>query len=601
MDLTDNFDFSLDIRSLISAYRDGTLTPTDVVKAIYARSHKCNSGVIWITMVPEGEALARTRALEQEALDSLPLYGLPFAVKDNIDVAGLPTTAGCPDYTYWPEVHAMVVQLLLDAGAILIGKTNLDQFATGLVGTRSPYGVCRNPFDPRYISGGSSSGSAVAVASGLVSFSLGTDTAGSGRIPASFNNIVGLKPSAGILSNVGIVPACRSIDCVSIFALTVQDAEIVFREMAGSSLLPTKIPCNFRFGVPTEIEFFGDNHNPELFNAAIKRLENLGGEAVAIDFSPFHHIAELLYDGPWIAERYAAIKEFYDTQESSLLTVTREIIGKGRDYSAVDVFRGHYRLDELRKQASIAWGNIDFMLLPSAPTIYTVDEVNADPINLNKNLGHYTNFVNLLNLCAISLPSGIRSDGLPFGCTMVAKAGQDGWLAALGKHFQQLTDLPLGATEYALPAQDESSRTTLPHGIHLAVVGAHLSGQPLNHQLVGCGARLLQTCRTAPCYHLFALHGTVPPKPGLQRVNDTGRAIEVEIWELSEAAFGSFVANIPSPLGIGTVLLESGDEVKGFLCEPYALVDAEDISAHGGWRAYLASQCQPLPFANKIS
>jgi allophanate hydrolase len=520
-----------------------------------------------------------------------------------------------------------VVDRLLEAGAIPIGKTNLDQFATGLVGTRSPYGVPRNPFNPELVPGGSSSGSAVAVATGLVSFALGTDTAGSGRVPAAFNNLVGLKPTRGWWSTRGVVPACRSLDCVCAFALLVEDAVAVGR-IAGAfdpedpqarrrPAASPAAPGPFRFGVPAERdrEWFGDGRSAEAFGAALRRLEALGGKPVEIDFEPFRAAARLLYGGPWLAERWLAIREFHGGHADAILPVTRQIIEAGADFTAADAFAAFYELDALRRRAETVWSGIDALVLPTAPTIYSLAQVAADPIALNSRLGTYTNFANLLDCAALAVPAGFRSDGLPFGLTFFGPAWSDGRLAELGAVFQQAEPTTLGATGIerpaskarapganapaaapakAAPTDAPAAAAVGPGALSLAVVGAHLRGQPLNFELTGRGARFVCATRTADCYRLYALAGTLPPKPGLVRVAPGGGAsIEIEIWSMSPAAWGDFVGAIPPPLGIGTLLLQDGSKVKGFLCESIALAGADDITAFGGWRAYRQSLPKP--------
>ena len=593
---------SLDFASLQAAYAGGA-TPAGVAEEICRRADAHGDNPIWIARVPREALLQRARSLAEEAKAGrmLPLYGLPFAVKDNIDAAGLPTTAGCPAYSYLPAKNATVVQRLLDAGAMLVGKTNLDQFATGLVGTRSPYGAVRNAFKPAYIAGGSSSGSAVAVALGMASFALGTDTAGSGRVPAAFNNVVGLKPTRGLVSAAGVVPACRSLDCVSVFALSCDDAERAFAVAAAPDpmdpfslaqpVCQQDFPGALRFGVPRaeDLEYFGDAQSPSLFAQAVERLARLGATPVAVDLTPFLRTAELLYDGPWIAERTCALGEFIDAQPGSVLPVTSAIINSGKRFSAADAFRAMHRLAELRRDTEGMWKAVDVLLLPTAATIYTVAEVERNPITLNSKLGRYTNFVNLLDLAALAVPSGFRRDGLPFGVTLVAPAGYDLALCRLGSRLQREAGLPLGATAHPLPKASAATALPLTGTVRVAVVGAHLSGEPLNHQLTERGARLVRVCRTAPRYRLYALPGSTPAKPGLVRA-DSGSAIELELWEMPERHFGSFVAAIPAPLGIGTVELDDGTSTKGFLCESYATHDAPDISRHGGWRAFLASQ-----------
>lgn len=589
------------LSTLVRDYRAGRRRPSEVMRKIHRSIARHADNPVWLHVIPEEEALARAHALESEAAArALPLYGVPFAVKDNIDVAGTPTTASCPEFSYIASRTATAVLRLLDAGAILVGKTNLDQFATGLVGTRSPYGAVRNAFDPACISGGSSSGSAVAVALGMASFALGTDTAGSGRVPAAFNNLVGLKPTRGLVSTTGVVPACRSLDCVSVFAHNAGDARTVLDVIdafdpddpfARRDREPRPLPARPRVGIPSahSLDFDGDRESARLFFAAVAHARTMGCAIVELDIAPFLETAALLYGGPWVAERYAAIRTFMDQRPQALLPVIRQIIGEAARYSAVDAFEASYRLAALRRATEPAWRDIDVLLLPTAPTLYTRAQVEADPIATNTRLGRYTNFVNLLDLTAIALPAGFRSDGLPFGITFVAPAGTDRALCALGERWQGPVSAELGTgdpvpTRVVTPPDSVSEAAE----VALAVVGAHLSGQPLNGQLTERGARLLRTCRTAAAYRLFALPGTTPPKPGLIRAG-AGAAIEVEVWSMPVERFGTFVAAIPAPLGIGTVELDDGTRVLGFLCESYALEGALDISAFGGWRNYLAS------------
>ena len=545
---------------------------------------------VWISLADRATATARARDIDAK----LPLAGVPFAVKDNIDVAGMPTTAGCPAYAYVPTRTATVVQRLLDAGAVLVGKTNLDQFATGLVGVRSPYGACSSVFDDRYISGGSSSGSAVAVAKGLVAFALGTDTAGSGRVPAAFNNLVGLKPTRGLLSTSGVVPACRSLDCVSIFAADTAMAERVWRVAQGfdasDPFSRTAAPGegaapwlggSFRFGVPRDeqLAFFGDEESPALYRAAIERLESIGGTRVSVDFVPFRDAAALLYSGPWVAERHAAIGEFVDLNPEAVHPVVGKIVRGAASKTAADAYRGTYQLEALKRAAATQWASIDVMLLPTAGTIYTKEAVEADPIQLNTNLGYYTNFVNLMDLAAVALPAGFRADGLPFGVSLIGPAFSDAALLALASQ----------CSSGSLDALPDPLSASPPGCINVAVVGAHLTGQPLNRQLTEGGARLVQSCRTSPEYRFYALANTTPPKPGLVREPGfEGPGIALEIWAVPEHQFGSFVAGVPPPLGIGSVQLDTGDWVKGFICEPAGIAGATDITESGGWKNYLA-------------
>nr|WP_042445413.1 allophanate hydrolase [Azospirillum sp. B510] len=599
---------TLEIAALSAAYADGSLTPEAVLDEVYARIAAHGERPVWIHLVPREDAGRQLEAAgaRKAAGAQLPLFGIPFAIKDNIDAAGLPTTAGCPDFAFVPDRSATVVRRLVEAGAILIGKTNLDQFATGLVGTRSPYGACSSVFDERYVSGGSSAGSGVAVGAGLVSFALGTDTAGSGRVPAAFNNIVGLKPTKGLVSASGVVPACRTQDVVSIFAGTAGDALAVLR-VAGTydetdaysrmappgAVQPAAWPVGFRFGVPADgLEFFGDEAAASLFRSAVERLTALGGTAVEVDFTPFRDAAQLLYSGPWVAERLAAIRDFAETKPDSIHPVVRGIVLGAAKIGAADAFAGFYRLAELTRRAEAEWAKMDVFLLPTTGTTYTIAELLADPVRLNSNLGLYTNFVNLMDLSAIAVPAGFREDGpkkgLPFGVTLIGRAFADGALAALADRFHRAQALPIGGTGQIPTGPALNLTAPAPGTVRLAVVGAHLTGQPLNHQLTGRQARLVGTTRTAAGYRLYALAGTSPAKPGLVRDPDGAGGIELEVWELAEAAFGSFVAEVPAPMTIGTVTLEDDTAVKGFLCEPIALTGAEDITAYGGWRRWLA-------------
>ena len=604
---------SLDVARLSAAYASGELTPSALVADLLVRLEAAADHAVWVTRTAP-EAL-RARAAELDALLAadpeaalgLPLFGIPVAIKDNIDVAGLPTTAGCPAYAYEPAESATVVQKLMAAGAMVVGKANLDQFATGLVGTRSPYGVARNAFDPRYVPGGSSSGSAVAVASGLVSLSLGTDTAGSGRVPAAFGNVVGLKPTPGLVSTHGTVPACRSLDCVSVFALTCEDAQRTLRVIEGfdaadaySRRRPVTAaaagpPDAFRFGVlrADQLEFFGDTEAERLHAEAVAHLEALGGTRVEIDYAPFQETAELLYLGPWIAERQAALEPFMSAQPEEVHPVTLKVINGGARFSAADTFRGLHRLEELRRETAAVWETIDVLVVPTTPTIPSVAELEADPFTPNLRMGHYTNFVNFLGLSALALPAGFRADGLPLGITLIGPGFHDEVLAGLGARFQRRIGLPLGATGHELPAPEPSpSGDREGEAIALAVFGAHLGGEPLHHQLAERGARLMSRTRTAPAYRLHALDDS---RPGLvAAAGGDGMSIETEVWALPAAGFGAFVAGVPAPLVIGTVALEDGTTCKGFLCEEHAAREAPDISEHGGWRAYRAASALAL-------
>jgi allophanate hydrolase len=592
---------NLSIAYLLAAYRGGSLTPREVLARIRARAQACRDDNIWVRLLSEAETAPWLEALTGRDPAALPLYGIPFAIKDNIDLAGIPTTAGCAQFAYTPARSAFVVERLIAAGAVPVGKTNLDQFATGLTGTRSPWGAVRNVFDPRYIAGGSSSGSAVAVARGLASFALGTDTAGSGRVPAAFNNLVGIKPTRGLLGTSGVVPACRSLDCVSVFVLDCRDAATV---MDVAAAVDPQDPYaraqrpgpdareRFRFGRPSDeqLEFFGDGASANLYHMALERLVRLGGVPVTIDLEPFLEAARLLYQGPWIAERYAAVGAFIETHGKAMLPVTRQIIAAGRAFSAVEAFTGLHRLQALRHTAARILRPVDFVVTPTAGTIYTIDAVNQDPVALNTRLGYYTNFMNLLDCAAVAVPAGFRADGLPFGVTLFAPAFHDAALLQYAARLHHAADLVLGASARPVPPPCAPSAGTDPEAVRLVVCGAHLQGLPLNAQLTERGARLVAATRTAPRYRLYALAGGPPQRPGLVRVAHGGAAIEVEVWELPLAELGGFVAGIPAPLGIGTVELAHGVWHKGFICEPCALENAVDITSFGGWRAWLARQ-----------
>ncbi|MDG9928586.1 MULTISPECIES: allophanate hydrolase [unclassified Pseudomonas] len=542
------------------------------------------------------DALAERLAAVEGDLGKLPLYGVPFAIKDNIDAAGWQTTAACPEFAYTAEADATVVARLRAAGAILVGKTNLDQFATGLVGTRSPYGAVPNSFKPDYVSGGSSSGSASTVARGLVAFSLGTDTAGSGRVPAGFNNIVGLKPTKGWLPNTGLVPACRTLDCISVFALTVADA-LAVAEIAGgydgadaySRKNPNSarvgMPAKPRLAVPASPEFFGNTQNQAVFEAALGKLRELGAELVEIDFEPFQALAEQLYYGSWVAERTVALE---GVEPSHINPVVRGIVANGEKYSACDAYKAEYIRAELARRINDVLAGFDALVVPTSPTLRTLAEMEAEPVLFNSQFGTYTNFTNLADLAALAVPAGLRADGLPAGITLIAPAWHDQALAAFGQRWQQALVLPLGATGRPLPAQTASAKPA-PGSVRVAVVGAHLTGMPLNFQLTTRDAVLVEQTTSAASYRLYALPGTVPPKPGLARVAEDGAEIIVELWDVPQARFGEFVAEIPPPLGIGNLELADGRWVKGFICEPYALAGARDITGFGGWRAFIAS------------
>jgi len=590
---------TLDLGALSRAYKNGTLTPPALIESLLERARSFEQHNIWIHLATAQELAPYLDRLTDHSPEDLPLYGVPFAVKDNIDVAGMPTTAGCEAYRYRPTEHAAVVQALVDAGAIPIGKTNLDQFATGLVGTRSPepWGPCRNSVNPDYISGGSSAGSAVAVALGLASFSLGTDTAGSGRVPAAFNNLIGLKPTLGRVSVRGVVPACQTLDCVSLFARDAQQAHDILAVMEKPDpqdpwqrSAPTgakPIPANFRFGVPQrgQLDFDGDKNSEQLFDQAIDHLTSLGGEAVELDFAPFLEAAKLLYEGPWVAERYLATSPLISEQPDALLPVTRSIIEKGAEGTARDAFAAQYRLKALKARADQNWSRLDVIVTPTTPTIYTIEQLNAEPVTLNSNLGTYTNFMNLLDYSAVAVPGGWLDTGLPGGCTLFAPAFQDEQLLALASRLQPLGSQTVGALEDPVTASEFAAKERT---IDVLVCGAHLSGLPLNHQLTSRKAALVETTHSADCYRMYLLAGGPPFRPGMIRDPGQGVALPVEIWRVPADQFGSFVAGIPAPLGIGQVELEDGRWVAGFICEPVGLEGAREITDLGGWRNYVA-------------
>jgi len=546
----------------------------------------------WIARTPRDVVLARAREIDAKvaAGDVLPLAGVPFAVKDNIDVAGLPTTAACPAFAYAPDADAEIVARLHAAGAVMMGKTNLDQFATGLVGTRSPHGAPACVFNREYVSGGSSSGSAVAVGAGLVAFALGSDTAGSGRVPAAFNNLVGLKPTKGRWSTAGLTPACRSLDCITVLAADVADADLVDSVVAGFDAADPysrwgddvrPFGPTFRFGVPpgSQLQFFGDLEAEALFQAAVARLEAMGGVAVEVDIQPLLDAALLLYAGPWVAERTAAAEKILAENPDAIDPTVRTILEAGLSVTGVETFRGLYQLQDYARQAEAVWRAAGVLLLPTTGTIYRLRELTAAPLALNSNLGRYTNFVNLLDMSAIALPAGFRRNATGFGITLIAPAWADRALLDLGRRYEEIAPMPQA------PSLDLEGR---PQTVQIAVVGAHLEGMPLHWQLTSREAKLVGKARTAPVYRLYAMTSTTPPKPALIHVGEGGGAIELEIYELGVEAFGSFVVEVPPPLAIGTVTLEDGSSVKGFVAEPRAMDGAEDITALGGWWAFVA-------------
>jgi allophanate hydrolase len=600
---------SFDLANLKAAYASGATVRAVITEAM----RRCASDThhAFIHRLTDAEIEPFIAKLEGVDPASLPLYGVPFAIKDNIDLAHIPTTAGCPEFATTPSESAFLIQQLVAAGAVPLAKANLDQFATGLNGTRSPFGACQNAFNPAFISGGSSSGSAVSVAKGCVSFSLGTDTAGSGRVPASFNNLVGLKPTIGLLSATGVVPACRSVDTVSIFALTAADAQAVLAVAAAydeadafsRQAQPFGVDFSagpFRFGVPRpqDLAFFGNDAAAALFAESVDRLKALGGTAVEVDLTPFLQAARLLYEGPWVAERYVAIQSFIEAQPEAVFPPVRSIIEGGKTKTAAEAFSASYQLKALKRVCDAVWQHIDCLVTPTAGTIYRISDMQADPIRLNSNLGYYTNFMNLLDYAAIAVPAGLQASGdaqgLPWGVTLAAPAFKDIPLLRLADRFHRAQALSLGATATPLSHTPAIGIADLPKGsntagtVKVAVCGAHLSGLPLNWQLTQRGARLLGAEQSAPDYKFYAHAGGPVQRPGMVRVSEGGAAIAMEVWELPAQHFGSFVDGIPTPLGIGKVKLADGSWVSGFVCEAIGVEGGTEITALGSWRAWLA-------------
>ncbi|AYC33952.1 allophanate hydrolase [Pseudomonas cavernae] len=599
--MTHEFDLRLD--ALKAAYRDGQTTPRQLITALREQAAALNPNYhLFIHLLSAAELEPYLATLDGQSPDSLPLYGVPFAIKDNIDLAGVPTTAACPAFAYTPNSSATLVAQLIALGAVPLGKTNLDQFATGLNGTRSPYGACPNSVHADYPSGGSSSGSSLAVALGVASFALGTDTAGSGRVPAALNNLVGLKATKGLISTAGLVPACRTLDCVTYFTATAREASQLLALTAkrdprdeysrtnplwnDASAFGAPRP-GFRFGVPKQLEFLGCAQSPALFAASIGQLKALGGEAVEIDFAPFLEAARLLYEGPWVAERYSLAGELIEQQPDAVLPVIRAVLEKAPRVSGVDTFRAQYRLQALKASCDDILADLDCVLTPAYPRPVTLAELEAEPVKRNSDLGYYTNFMNMLDYAAVAVPAGFMANGLPWGVTLFGRAFTDQYLLGLADALQRHTGLPLsGGRALQLAAPATAARNDM---ARLVVCGAHLDGLPLNWQLKQRGSRLLQVTHSSPDYQLYALAGGPPLRPGMVRVADGGAAIEVEVWELPSAELGSFLTGIPAPLGLGKVQLADGRWETGFICEPYGLAGAREITGFGGWRAYLRS------------
>lgn len=586
--------------ALRTAYAAG-LSPETVAREALRRIAESGDPGMFISLTDPETLAAAARALG--AFDpARPLWGVPVAVKDNIDAAGLPTTAACPAFAYQPEGDAFAVARLREAGALIVGKTNLDQFATGLVGVRTPYPVPINALDPEIVPGGSSSGSGVAVARGCVALALGTDTAGSGRVPAGLNNIVGLKPSLGALSSRGVVPACATLDTISVFALTVADAWAGFAAMAvpdpddprGRAAVlaaPSPVPAGLRVGVPdaASIRFFGDAAQAEMFAAACANLADAGLAVVEIDFAPLYEVAALLYDGPWVAERHTVIADLLASDPEAIDPTVRGIVAKALGISATDTFRGLYRLTELRHRVAPVLGSVDCLCVPTFPTFYTRADLAANPVGPNSRFGTYTNFVNLLDLCGLAVPTPARRDGRPGSVTLLARAGRDRMLADLGQLIEAWGSRTLGATGWPRAEASGPAPAAGEGEAEIAVCGAHMAGLALNGQLTVRRGRFLRHATTTPDYRFYALPGGPPERPGLVRVADgTGGAIGVEVWALPQAELGGFLLQIPSPLGLGRVRLADGTAPMGFVCEAAAAEGARDITAMGDWRTYLS-------------
>ena len=553
--------FDLRLATLAERYRTGKTTPRSVLADIRQRAQALNPEFrLFIHILSEEEQEPFLAALDGLSPAALPLYGVPFAIKDNIDLAEIVTTAACPAFAYRAEQSATIVAQLIALGAVPVGKTNLDQFATGLNGTRSPYGRCRNSYHAEYPSGGSSAGSALAVALGVASFSLGTDTAGSGRVPAGLNNLVGLKASKGLISTAGVVPACRTLDCVTFFSPTADEASQLLALVAqcdpqdawsrrnpqwNSRQAFGRPSAGFRFGVPRELNFLGCRASERLFSQARQRLTALGGVAVEIDFTPFLAAARLLYDGPWVAERYAVVGPLMARQPEAVLPVIRDVLAKAPGTDATATFTAIYQLQQYKARCDAILETLDCVLTPTYPRPVTLDELEAEPIARNADLGYYTNFMNLLDYAAVSVPCGFMPDGLPSGVTLFGRAFTDQYLLGLADAFQRAERLPLAG-----------------------------------------GGRLLQATRSAPHYRLYALADG--KRPAMVRADSGGASIAVEVWELPSAEVGSLLAAIPAPLGLGKVELADGRRLAGFICEANGLGEATEITAYGGWRAWLA-------------
>jgi len=570
---------NLEIYNLRKLYLEDTLRPRQLVEALRLRAKTINNPHIWIHALSAEELEPYLLKLESLDPEALPLYGIPFAIKDNIDLAGIPTTAACSSYSYLPDVSASVVEQLVEAGAIPMGKTNLDQFATGLVGVRTPYGVPRNPIAPDRVPGGSSCGSAVSLSEKLVSFSLGTDTAGSGRVPAMFNNLWGVKPSKGRLSTSGVVPACRTLDCVSIFALNAQDSQTVLKVAEGfdsrdaysQATVDLPLPSSNKIGVPKpeQLLFFGDAGYEVVWERALEDLKSKGWEIETIDFEPFLKAARLLYEGPWVSERTAVLKNFLETNADDFFPATRTIVSGGLNHTACEAFSAAYKLADLKRESEAVWEGLAAIVTPTAGGFPTLAEMEADPIGPNSQLGYYTNFMNLFDLCAVAIPAGESDAGLPFGITWLAPRDTDKALIQIA-----------AAGPQAKTAKDR---------ISVLLFGAHMSGLPLNEQVQALGGEFISEAQTAPNYKMLYLPEPAPPRPGIVRVTEGGVLIAAEEWSFPKASLGDFLSTIQQPLGLGQVELSDGRKVHGFLCEAAVAETADDISESGGWRGFLAT------------
>lgn len=545
------------------AYAKQVLTPKELIEEMIKRAKTQEEKNIWIVPPTEEAIQPYLDALPKER-EQYPLWGIPFAIKDNIDLAGVPTTAACPDFSYIPKENATVVEKLIKAGAIPIGKTNLDQFATGLVGTRSPYGEVHNAYQPEMISGGSSSGSAVSVALGLAAFALGTDTAGSGRVPAMLNTLVGWKPPVGSWSSKGVVPACASLDCVTVFAKKMEDVELVNSIAKGfdaeccwsktfqekGKTLPKKV-----YIPKEEPEFYGDFKEiyRQKWNACIKRIKGLGILVEELDMNMFQKAALILYEGAYVAERWEDLKEFVEANPGKTFPVTETILrsGEKKENTAAKLFGDLHQLQQYKAKARLLLED-SVMIMPTAGGSFTREQVRRDPIETNSKMGLYTNHCNLLDLTAIAVPENSSDRTYPFGITIFGRSDSENLVLAFGEAFL--------ASE----------------SIQLAVCGLHKKGYPLEYQLTELGAEWLGTAKTAKGYHLYELD-TEPKKPGMVYQGDGETSIEVELYDIPKQKLGYFMELVKKPLYLGDIELEDKRTVKGFLCEAAAIVGAREI------------------------